>query len=283
MFEEWDQIRPQSIFISATPGPWELERTEGVFVEQVIRPTGLLDPVCDIRPTEGQVDDLIGECLSASKRNERVLVTTLTKKMAEALTTYLTEAGLKVRYIHSDVETLERIEIIQDLRAGVFDVLVGINLLREGLDIPECSRVMILDADKEGFLRSKTSLIQTVGRAARHLNGKAILYADVITRSMQEALDETNRRRLRQEVYNKEHGITPQSIQKNLKTILESVYEKDHVTLGSAVVQGDPKTLKKTIKDLEKKMLKAAEDLNFEEAARYRDQIKAIESGQLSV
>ncbi len=282
MFEEWDQIRPQSIFISATPGPWELERTEGVFVEQVIRPTGLLDPVCDIRPTEGQVDDLIGECLSASKRNERVLVTTLTKKMAEALTTYLTEAGLKVRYIHSDVETLERIEIIQDLRAGVFDVLVGINLLREGLDIPECSRVMILDADKEGFLRSKTSLIQTVGRAARHLNGKAILYADVITRSMQEALDETNRRRLRQEVYNKEHGITPQSIQKNLKTILESVYEKDHVALGSALVQGDPKTIKKTIKDLEKKMLKAAEDLNFEEAARYRDQIKAIESGQLS-
>jgi excinuclease ABC subunit B len=281
MFEEWDQLRPQSIFISATPGPWELDRTQGVFAEQVIRPTGLLDPVCDVRPTEGQVDDLIQECLAAAKRNERVLVTTLTKKMAEALTTYLTEAGLKVRYIHSDVETLERIQIIQDLRSGVFDVLVGINLLREGLDIPECSRVMILDADKEGFLRSKTSLIQTMGRAARHVNGKAILYADAVTPSMQQALDETARRRLLQEAYNRDHGITPQSVQKNLKTILESVYEKDHVTLDAAVQQLDPKTFKKTIKDLEKKMLKAAESLDFESAATYRDQIKAIEEKHL--
>lgn len=281
MFEEWDHLRPQTVFISATPGPWELERTEGTFAEQVIRPTGLLDPVCDVRPTEGQVDDLIQECLAASKRNERVLVTTLTKKMAEALTTYLSEAGLKVRYIHSDVETLERIEIIQDLRSGVFDVLVGINLLREGLDIPECSRVIVLDADKEGFLRSKTSLIQTMGRAARHLNGKAILYADTITHSMQQALDETSRRRLRQEAYNKEHGITPQSIQKNLKTILESVYEKDHVTLDATVQTLDTKTFKKTLRDLEKKMLKAAEDLNFETAAKYRDQIKTLETKQL--
>jgi excinuclease ABC subunit B len=281
MFEEWDQLRPQSIFISATPGPWELDRTQGVFAEQVIRPTGLLDPVCDVRPTEGQVDDLIQECLAAAKRNERVLVTTLTKKMAEALTTYLTEAGLKVRYIHSDVETLERIQIIQDLRSGVFDVLVGINLLREGLDIPECSRVMILDADKEGFLRSKTSLIQTMGRAARHVNGKAILYADAVTPSMQQALDETARRRLLQEAYNRDHGITPQSVQKNLKTILESVYEKDHVTLDAAVQQLDPKTFKKTIKGLEKKMLKAAESLDFESAATYRDQIKAIEEKHL--
>lgn len=285
MFEEWEKLRPPTLFVSATPGPWELAQTHGTFVEQVIRPTGLLDPLCEVRPTEGQIDDLIGECLICARNNERVLVTTLTKKMAEALTHYLTEAGLKVRYIHSDVETLERIEIIQSLRSGIFDVLVGINLLREGLDIPECSRVLILDADKEGFLRSKTSLIQTIGRAARHVNGKAILYGDTITPSMEFALEETKRRRILQESYNQAHGITPQSIQKNIKSILESVYEKDHSRLE--IIPGQellsPTTFKKTIKDLEKKMLKAAEDLNFEEAALLRDRIKEIEKRQLSV
>lgn len=281
-FEEWDAIRPQTVFISATPAPWELEQAQGAFAEQVIRPTGLLDPICEVRPTDGQVDDLIAECMTCAQNNERVLVTTLTKKMAEALTEYLTEAGLKVRYIHSDVETLERIEIIQNLRAGIFDVLIGINLLREGLDIPECSRVAILDADKEGFLRSRTSLIQTIGRAARNVNGKAILYADVVTPSMKEALGETNRRRLKQEAYNQENGITPQSIKKNLSNILESVYEKDHVRLqeaGHSILP--PKDLKKKVRDLEKKMHKAAEDLNFEDAAKYRDEIKALEKSQL--
>ena len=280
-FEEWDLLRPQTIFISATPGPWELERTHGVVIEQLIRPTGLLDPVCEVRPTEGQVDDLIMECLQAVKNNERVLVTTLTKKMAEALTEYLSEAKLKVRYIHSDVETLERIEIIHNLRAGVFDVLIGINLLREGLDIPECSRVLILDADKEGFLRSKTSLIQTMGRAARNVNGKAILYADRITPSMEFALGETERRRKRQEIYNAAHGITPQTIKKNLNRIMDSVYEKDHVDLDGAGVQSmlSDKDLKRTLRDLEKKMHQAAEGLNFEEAAKLRDRIKALERG----
>jgi excinuclease ABC subunit B len=280
-FEEWDLLRPQTIFISATPGPWELEKTHGVIIEQLIRPTGLLDPVCEVRPTEGQVDDLIMECLQAVKNNERVLVTTLTKKMAEALTEYLSEAKLKVRYIHSDVETLERIEIIHNLRAGVFDVLIGINLLREGLDIPECSRVLILDADKEGFLRSKTSLIQTMGRAARNVNGKAILYADHITPSMEFALGETERRRKRQEIYNAAHGITPQTIKKNLNRIMDSVYEKDHVDLDGAGVQGllSEKDLKRTLRDLEKKMHQAAEDLNFEEAAKLRDRIRALERG----
>ena len=281
-FEEWDHIRPQSVFVSATPGPWELEQAQGVFAEQVIRPTGLLDPVCEVRPTEGQVDDLIDECLNRAKNNERVLVTTLTKKMAEALTEYLQEAGLKVRYIHSDVETLERIEIIRGLRLGDFDVLIGINLLREGLDIPECSAVAILDADKEGFLRSKTSLIQTMGRAARNLNGKAILYADLITPSMKEAIGETERRRKKQEAYNQEHGITPTSIKKNISTILESVYEKDHVDLSKTPTQR-PKDLKKAIKALEKKMLKAAENLEFEKAAQYRDELKTLEQKDLSL
>ncbi len=278
-FEEWEVLRPQTIFISATPGPWELDKTGGMFVEQLIRPTGLLDPLCEVRPTEGQVDDLILECKQAVQNNERVLVTTLTKKMAEALTEYLSESGVKVRYIHSDVETMERIEIIHGLRSGVFDVLIGINLLREGLDIPECSRVLILDADKEGFLRSKTSLIQTMGRAARNVNGKAILYADVITPSMDYAIGETERRRARQEIYNKEHGITPQTIRKNLNRIMESVYEKDHVDLDGAGVQEflSSKDLKKTIRDLEKKMHQAAEDLNFEEAARMRDTIRILE------
>ena len=284
-FEEWEELRPQTVFVSATPRDWELEQTQGTFVEQVIRPTGLLDPVCEVRATEDQVDDLIGECLARAKRDERVLVTTLTKKMAEALTEYLGEAGLKVRYIHSDVETLERIEIIRGLRAGDFDVLIGINLLREGLDIPECSLVAILDADKEGYLRSRTSLIQTIGRAARNVNGTAILYADTITASMQEALGETKRRREKQEAYNTEHGITPASIKKNIGDILESVYERDHVTLGTQVggITFSPKELKKKLKELERAMRKAADDLNFEEAAKLRDQIRTLENDDLSV
>ena len=207
-FEEWEQFRPQTIYVSATPGNWELERTGGVFTEQIVRPTGLIDPVCIVRPTETQVDDIIAECREAAENGTRVLVTTLTKKMAEALTEYMHEAGVKVRYVHSDVDTLERIEIIRDLRLGVFDVLIGINLLREGLDIPECALVGILDADKEGYLRSRTSLIQTIGRAARNAEGRVILYADKITDSMRYALDETERRRAKQEEWNKAHGIT---------------------------------------------------------------------------
>jgi excinuclease ABC subunit B len=282
-FEEWDEIRPQTVFVSATPAPWELDQTGGVYTEQVIRPTGLLDPVCIVRPTETQVDDLIAECLAAAKRNERVLVTTLTKKMAEALTTYLSEVGLKVRYIHSDVDTMERIEIIRDLRLGIFDVLVGINLLREGLDIPECSLVAILDADKEGFLRSKTSLIQTIGRAARHVGGRAILYADRVTGSMDAAITENERRRERQQQYNLLHGITPESIKKNITNIMGSVYEKDHVTIDMDTPILEGKALKAHVKKLEKNMLKAASDLDFETAARLRDEIKRLEMGALKI
>src|SRR6266403_3815108 len=215
-FEEWEAMRGQTIFVSATPGPWEMQRAAGVFVEQIVRPTGLVDPPCLIRPVENQVDDLMAECREEALRGHRVMVTTLTKKMAEALTEYLHEAGLRVRYLHSDVDTLERIEIIRDLRLGVFDVLVGINLLREGLDIPECALMAVLDADKEGYLRSRTSLIQTIGRAARHIDGRAILYADRVTGSMERALEETNRRRRRQVEYNLEHGITPRGIQKSV-------------------------------------------------------------------
>lgn len=275
-FEEWNMMRGQTVFVSATPGDWELEQSKGVFAEQVIRPTGLTDPVCVVRPVENQVDDLMEECRKVIAKKERVLVTTLTKKMAEDLTEYLNENGIKVRYLHSDIDTLERIEIIRDLRLGVFDILVGINLLREGLDIPECSLVAILDADKEGFLRSTRSLIQTIGRAARNAEGKVILYADRMTGSIEAALEETNRRREKQIKYNTEHGITPKTIKKSIASSLKEMTEGDFIKDDSKEVE-DLKNIDKKLKEYNRKMKEAAQNLEFEEAMVYRDKIKELE------
>ena len=280
-FEEWDMMRTQTVFVSATPGPWELEQTKGKFIDQVIRPTGLIDPPVVIKPAKNQVDDLMHECLKTIEKNYRVLVTTLTKKMAEDLTEYLHENGIKVRYLHSDIDTLERIEIMRDLRLGVFDVLVGINLLREGLDIPECALVGILDADKEGFLRSETSLIQTIGRAARNLDGKVILYADKETKSIKKDIKETERRRNIQLDYNKKNKISATTVKKEISDVLESVYEKDYVKIGTGANVGG--NLKKHIKALNKKMKESATNLEFEEAAKIRDEIRKLESTELEV
>ena len=277
-FEEWEKMRPKTVFVSATPGEWEIKESNNLIIEQVVRPTGLTDPICEIKPASSQVDDLMNECKKCIEKSQRVLVTTLTKKMAEDLTEYFEEANLKVRYLHSDIDTLERIEIIRDLRMGKFDILIGINLLREGLDIPECGLVAILDADKEGFLRSKTSLIQTIGRASRNIDGKVILYADKKTKSIIEAIDETNRRRNKQISYNKKNGITPQSIKKDISNILESVYEKDSYTVkvDNQGFETKKKDIKSYISGLEKEMLEHASNLEFEEAAKIRDKIKKM-------
>jgi excinuclease ABC subunit B len=281
-FEEWEAFRPQTIHVSATPGEWELNKTSGIFVEQSVRPTGLIDPEIIIRPTKTQVDDLINETKLQSKKGNRVLITTLTKKMAEALSEYMYEAGLKVRYIHSDVDTLERIEIIRDLRLGLFDALIGINLLREGLDIPECALVAILDADKEGFLRSKTSLIQTIGRAARHVEGKVVLYADRITGSMQYAMDETERRRIKQITYNKENNIIPTTIISKISDVLAELH-KTSGTEESKNSQSPGKNIKQSIAELQTEMEKAASNLEFEEAARLRDELKKLQQKELGL
>jgi excinuclease ABC subunit B len=280
-FEEWNMMRTQTIFVSATPGPWELEQVKGKQINQVIRPTGLIDPPVEVRPAKNQVDDLMHECKKTIEKNYRVLVTTLTKRMAEDLTEYLHENGIKVRYMHSDIDTLERIEIMRDLRMGVFDVLVGINLLREGLDIPECALVGILDADKEGFLRSERSLIQTIGRAARNLDGKVILYADKKTKSINKAIEETNRRRDIQLKYNKKNNINATTIKKEINDVLESVYEKDYTKVGTDENIGG--NLKKHLKVLNKKMKESASNLEFEEAAKIRDEIRKLESTELEI
>jgi len=286
-FEEWDAMRPQSIYVSATPGKWELEQTAGIFTEQVIRPTGLLDPEVEIRPVEMQVDDLLDEVRKVSQSGYRTLVTTLTKRMAEDLTEYMHEQGIRVRYMHSDIDTIERIEILRDLRLGTFDVLVGINLLREGLDIPECGLVAILDADKEGFLRSETSLVQTIGRAARNVDGRVIMYADRITGSMERALAETNRRREKQQAYNLENGITPETVKKNVEDILAGLYKGDtdqsRVTANVETKLQGGSNLQAVLDGLRVDMLKAAENLEFEEAARIRDEVRRLETVELAI
>jgi len=283
-FNEWNFMRSQTIYVSATPGKWELGQTDGKFIEQIIRPTGLIDPITEIRPVKNQVEDIIGEIELVSKNNQRVLITVLTKKMAEDLTEYIHEKGIKVRYLHSDIDTIERIEIIRDLRKGVFDVLIGINLLREGLDIPECSLVAILDADKEGFLRSETSLTQTIGRAARNVNGRVILYADKITNSISRALYETERRREKQKKYNHDNDITPETIRSNINDLDYSIYEKDYydISINSEIVN-DSESLEKKLDRLRKEMVEAASDLEFEKAAKIRDEIKKISNSNLLI
>jgi excinuclease ABC subunit B len=286
-FEEWEMRVGQVIFVSATPGPYELSKSQGVVVEQIIRPTGLTDPPIEIRPVKGQVDDLLQEIRTRAEAGERVLVTTLTKRMAEDLTEYYQELGVRVRYLHSDIETLERVQILRDLRRGAFDVLVGINLLREGLDLPEVSLVAILDADKEGFLRSAGSLIQTSGRAARNVNGRVIMYADSQTESMRAAIDETNRRRALQEAYNQEHGITPQSIVKQIDEVMSSVYERDYLTppvLRDGTEQFRTQAeLDAHIVRLQDEMKTAAANLDFEKAAAVRDEIKRLRNPELGL
>ena len=282
--EEWDVMRPQTIFVSATPGDYELNKTGGTIIEQIIRPTGLVDPSVEVRPTKHQIDNLLEECQITIKNGHRIMITTLTKKMAEDLTEYIHESGHKVRYLHSEIDTLERISIIRDLRLGIFDILVGINLLREGLDIPECALVAILDADKEGYLRSKTSLIQTIGRAARNIDSKVIMYADITTISMRNAIEETYRRREKQLSFNKENNITPQSIKKNIDSIIEHIAEQDHVTIEiEETKQLVGQDLQKYIVSLEKKMLEYASKLEFEDAAKIRDEINRLKSKQVGI
>ncbi len=283
-FEEWDMMRPPTIFLSATPGPWELNEVNNEYVEQIIRPTGLLDPNCEIRTTVNQVEDLVGEIQKTISQNNRVLITTLTKRNAEDLTNYLKEQNFKAEYMHSDVDTIDRIKLIRSLRMGEVDIIIGINLLREGLDIPECGLVAILDADKEGYLRSKTSLVQTIGRAARNVDGKVILYADIKTKSIEAALEETNYRKSKQLEYNKVHNITPQSVKRNIGEIIESIYEKDSYTVSLSKDEDlSPSKFEKHIQKLEKKMLSAAENLDFEKAAMFRDEIRKIKKDQMGI
>ena len=283
-FEEWDMMRPSTIFLSATPGPWELEEVDHNYVEQIIRPTGLIDPECEIRSTVNQVEDLMGEIQKTLDKKNRVLITTLTKKNSEDLTNYLKEHNYRVEYMHSDVDTINRIKLIRSLRIGEIDIIVGINLLREGLDIPECGLVAILDADKEGYLRSKTSLVQTIGRAARNVDGKVILYADIKTKSIQAALEETEYRKQKQIEYNKIHKITPRSVKRNIGEINESIYEKDTYTVSLSKIDDlSPSKFEKHLQKLEKKMLTAAENLDFEKAAVYRDEIRKIKKDQMGI